>query len=465
MSLNNKGIYPRFQKGMNFNSKSSSKNNKSNKSSKFDIKKYKVLNSFLNKRVKFKKINEYNDYNTMSTVPPKKSNILYNKDDMPYIPSKEKQKGELNFIKLIKSLMNNNQHDINKSNSKQRILFNPKISNDEPYKPKGYNYYRYSREHPELINDSKRYMKIIHDLNKKEDEDTKVEKERCLSYNNFNSENKYINQFENNDNKINKISLNKTKIINNIKLNNNLESNSKKILPYSKSFSKYDYTLSDNNLINSINTINDNIKTERLNLNPNFNSVDNEDINNNKERKLFPLIKSSEVTNSLINYQKYKINKAKIFSKKDYNKSDIFNLKEDIFPHDNSKQILLKNNYAPLNKFSDKKTSINEVGWSPNNEKVHSRISISSVAFNILCPNLKNISPMKKDVDKLNNNNSYKSNLMSEFIDMSKPGDSELRKEYQDKLNYNKNIFHRKNYCSYYHDMHHEYKDLIIEPF
>jgi len=62
----------------------------------------------------------------MNTVPPKKSNILYNKDDMPYIPSKEKQKGELNFIKLIKSLMNNNQHDINKSNSKQRILFNPK---------------------------------------------------------------------------------------------------------------------------------------------------------------------------------------------------------------------------------------------------------------------------------------------------------------------------------------------------
>ena len=118
-----------------------------------------------------------------------------------------------------------------------------------------------------------------------------------------------------------------------------------------------------------------------------------------------------------------------------------------------------------LKKYSGKKTNINEVGWSPNNSKIHSRISISSVAFNILCPNLKNISPMKKDIDILNNNNVYKSNLMSEFIDMCKPGDSELRKEYKDKLNANKNIFHRINYCSSYNDMHHYIKDLIIDSF
>ena len=87
------------------------------------------------------------------------------------------------------------------------------------------------------------------------------------------------------------------------------------------------------------------------------------------------------------------------------------------------------------------------------------------MSFNILCPNLKNISPTKKDIDIINNNNSFKSNLMSEFVDMCKPGDSELRKEYQDKLNANKNIFHRKNYCSSLYDLHHEYKDLILDVF
>ena len=470
MSLNIKGIYPRFQKGMNYNSKSSSKNNKHQKSTKFDIKKYKILNSFINNRVKLSKIKEINEYNTINTIPPKQKNNLYYKNDMPYIPSKEKQKGELNFIQLIKSLMNTNQNNINKSNSKEHIFFNSKTTNDDPYKPKGYNYYRYSREHPELIIDNKKYMKIINEINKKDEKDNLLEKERCLSYNNIDVEKKYINDFDNdNDNeKNNKMSLNKTKKlnINNIKLTNNLDSNNLKILPSSKSYSKYAYTLNDKYL-NSINEINnnENLKTDRINYNSKFNSVDNENLNNDKETSQFPLINSHQKKNPLINYQQSKINKIKSFTKKDYNKSDIFHLKDDIFQNNNSKQILFKNNYAPLKNFSERKTSINEVGWSPNNSKVHSRISISSVAFNILCPNLKNISPMKKDIDLLNNNNVYKSSLMSEFVDMSKPGDTELRKEYQDKLKYNKNIFHRRNYCSYYNDMHHDYKDLIIDAF
>ena len=466
MNLNNKGIYPHFQKGMSYKSKFSSKNNKSQKSTKFDIKKYKILNNFMNKRVKFTKVKDIKEINTINTIPPKQKNNLYYKNDMPYIPSKEKQKSELNFIQLIKSLMNSNQHNINKSNSKQQIFLNSKTSNDDPYKPRGYNYYRYSREHPELINDNKKFMKIVNELNKKEEKENLTEKERCLSYNNIDVENKYINNFDNDNEKINKMSLKIKKLNSNIKLDNKFETNNLKILPYCKSYSKYAHTINDNNLLNSKNLFNnnENFQADRINLNRNFNNVGNDDINNSKLNK-FPLINSDQKENSLINCRQSKINKIKVFSKKDYNKSDIFHLKDDDFQNNQSKKILYKINYAPLKNISEKKTSFNEVGWSPNNKKVHSRISISSVAFNILCPNLKSTSPMKKDVDLLNNNNVYKSNLMSEFVDMSKPGDTELRKEFQDKLKNNQNVFHRKNYCSYYNDMHHGYKDLIIDAF
>ena len=73
-----------------------------------------------------------------------------------------------------------------------------------------------------------------------------------------------------------------------------------------------------------------------------------------------------------------------------------------------------------------KKTNINNVGWFPKELKNKSRISVSSVGFNILCPDIKNISPTKKDIDTLNKNNTYKANLMSEFVDKCKPGDTEL---------------------------------------
>ena len=467
MNLNSKGNNMRFPiKGINLNSQSSSKNNKIKKASKFDIKRYKVLNSFLNRRIRFKNISENNDYSTINTASQKSKNILYSKNDMPYIPSKEKKKGEINFIQLIKLLMNNKNNSINRSNTNQNIFIDSKISNDDPYKPKGYNFYKYSREHPELIKDSKRYLKIIQELNKKIDNIEKG-KERSLSYNYLDNDNKSLNKLENDEINDNKMSLNKIKKLNNLKLNNNIATNNLKILPISKSYSGYSYTIDDNNILSSINTSNNNeiLKTERENNKPGNNLFIHKDINNNKDINLLPLIYSSKLKNSLQEYKNNNINKFKLFNKKDYNSSDIFNLKEDNFQFKTPKDYLVKNNYMPLNNISDTKTSISEVGWSPNNSKIHSRICIPSVEFNILCPSLKNISPTKKDIDLLNKNNTYKSKIMSEFIDMCKPGDSELRKDYKDKLNSNKNYFHRINYCSSYYDMHHEYKDLIYDAF
>ena len=114
---------------------------------------------------------------------------------------------------------------------------------------------------------------------------------------------------------------------------------------------------------------------------------------------------------------------------------------------------------------NDKKTSIIKVGWIPNFQSNKSRIGCSSVAFNIISPGLKNTSPMKKDIDLLNKNNFEKPPLMSEYVDISKPGVTPTRPDYYDKLNENKNVFHKKNYCAAYNDLHHEYKDLINNLF
>ena len=72
---------------------------------------------------------------------------------------------------------------------------------------------------------------------------------------------------------------------------------------------------------------------------------------------------------------------------------------------------------------------------------------------------------MKKDIDVINRNNFDKMHLMSEYIDICKPGEINLREEFNDKLNENKNIFHKKNYCAAYSDLHHEYKDLVNDIF
>ena len=354
MSLNNNIRIS--NRGINFNSKLSSNNKKSSKFSKFNIKKYKILNNLENKKVRFGKIDHnFNpNFNTIDTTSQKSKNILFSKNDMPFIPSKERQKGELHFIQLIKSLMNTNHRinsNNNQSNSKINEFYKTKISDIDPYKPKGYNFYEYSREHPGLINDNNNYMKLLQELNKNYENEEKKEKERCLSY---------IDIKKENNNSVDKLevkkSLNKTKNIYNIKLNTNIDNNNAKVMPNSKSYSKYVYTLDNNNYFNSINCLNnnENLKTDRANLKT-HNAIDNKDINNNnKDKENFPLIKSLEIEDSLNNYQNNKINKMNFFRKKDYNKSDIFNLKEDILNLKASNQYLFKNNYMPLKKYSGK---------------------------------------------------------------------------------------------------------------
>ena len=72
---------------------------------------------------------------------------------------------------------------------------------------------------------------------------------------------------------------------------------------------------------------------------------------------------------------------------------------------------------------------------------------------------------MKKEIDILNKNNFEKPPLISDYINICKPGDTGIRKDFNDIFEENKNVFHRKNYCASYSDLHHEYKDIVNNIF
>ena len=391
--------------------------------SKLDKRHYRIINSV-------KKYNEksHKNYNSININNPVKiinishsSSISDNnineilKDQMPYIPNKERQKSESNFINLINALIN----------SKKKIINEKNIINDNqtniPYRPKGYNYYEYIRMHPFIINEDEDniYSKIVFDLQKKKETD------KCNNNSNIIQPNK--------SQKI----LNKLSKSNSIKLNIcPTEGNEPRLNPsiLSKSY-KYLNTINNNINIKYDNDISKNDKIIHKTI----------DYDNNENKNILPPI---------------------INSKKDYKQSDIFYLiNNNLSKNKSSEKYLFKENYLPPKIEIDKKTGINDIGWSPKGQKNKSRIGCSSVAFNILSPSLKNFSPMKKDIDLLNKNSFEKAPLMSEYADICKPGDTNLRQDFSDKLNENKSIFHKKNYCAAYNDLHHEYKDLINKVF
>ena len=329
------------------------------------------------------------------------------KSYLPYIPNKERQKAEDNFIDLIKAI-------VNSRNSQKNIVQNISVKNNENerYRPRGYGYFEYIREHPVIIKDldQNAYSKIIHDIDKKGDE-----------------RKEYNEQSQTLKNNRKEISLDKKNNLTEVDLFSN------KNLYYFQTQVNTHIDKPKNIGLNKSNLkikINDNNK-DKLNL-------------ENNTRNFLPVI--SEKTSK----------------QKDYHKSDIFYIvNDDLSKEKTSEKYLFKPNYSPRKLENEKKSNINEVGWSPKLDKNKSRIGCSSVAFNIINPSLKCLSPIKKEIDRLNNNNFEKPPLISDYINMCKPGDTGLRKDFSEQLGENKNIFHRKNYCASYSDLHHEYKDLV----
>ena len=432
--------------------------------SKLDKRKYRYTNESKknnkNKQNNFKTIESYSvkkgkKINFPIHKTPLKNNINDKndilKDKMSYIPDIERKKSESDFINLIKALVNSKQK---RHNTYNNIFIKGK--KDVPYKPKGYDYFEYIHQHPTIISedDDNLYSKIVNDLKKYPESDN-------YRYNNSNY--RY-------NNKIQPITLNrliKNKNVLNVSYTeeNNKKNVLKPIMQSHKYLHKLDFSNDTNNHLNidsknDFNDLEENnkvSKSERLN----YKTID---YNISPNKNLFPIInnlKELHFRDKLINNNNnYTINQ------KDYRKSDIFNLINDDFSKNkSSEKYLFKKNYMPQIIENDKKTSIIRVGWSPKSTKNKSRIGVSSVSFNILNPDVKSFSPIKKEVDLMNNNNFEKPPLMSEYVNLCKPGDSNVRKDILDGLKNNQNLYHRKNYCAAYCDLHKEYKDLINDMF
>ena len=353
-----------------------------------------------------------NIINTETFINKDKINQL--KSYLPYIPNKERLKAEDNFIDLVKSIVNSRNTDKN-------MISNISVKNkkNQRYKPRGYGYFEYIREHPILIRDLDQnvYSKIIRDIDKKIDNENDLYKENNTLANSNRKE--YTLNKKNNLTEANLLSKNQFDYFQ-TQANNN------------KSLEKHK---------------NEGIIKGNLKIKINDNNKEKDDINKINQDFL-PMISE------------------KSLKQKDYHKSDIFYLVNDsLSKGKSSEQYLFKPNYSPRKLEKSKKTNINEVGWEPKLEKNKSRIGCSSVAFNIINPDLKCLSPMKKEIDILNKNNFEKAPLISDYIDMCKPGDTGTRKEFNDIYEENKNVFHRKNYCASYYDLHHEYKDIVNNVF
>ena len=427
--------------------------------SKLDKRKYRLIgNNNLN-------TNEEDDFNTINSKSVRK--ILFNSqnhsihnddinhilnDKMPYIPEIERKKPERNFIRLINGLVNSRRNEDNKNINTNIFLKNQR---NIPYKPKGYNYFEYIREHPKIINedDGNLYSKIIDDLQKNSEVDNN---------NNYFPINLQKSLNKNNDLILSPIK----KIKNKIKLDPIL-TKSQNLL---NKLDINDYNNNNNLNLDSNNDISDSeINNERYESEKIINkTIDNNSISFMRKNNLTPIIKNI----TQINQDNDKLNNSNnnslniINNQKDYKQSDIFFLKNDkLSKQKTSEQYLFKKNYLPKIIENDEKTNLNRVGWSPKSIKNKSRIGASSVAFNILSPELKGVTPMRKEIDILNKNNFEKSPIMSEYMDLIKPGDLNLRQDFSDKLSENKNIFHKKNYCAAYGDLHHEYKDLVDNMF
>ena len=377
----------------------------------------KIYNSVQNKNI----LNELHKLNYKIKVE--------NKDQMPYIPNKERQKAESNFINLITELANirKKSSQMNKNN-----LINNNIG-DIPYKPKGYNCFEYIREHPLLISNSNdnNYLKIISRLQNKKDE-----KKVSYKNNDINRSHKSFGKLTKNPNNINNVFPKEE----NEQINNNpiiLKSyNSFKTINYNSGLSRNEVLKSDEFSSNTMDFNSNNLLLPKIN-----------------DKFYTPI----SITSNNDNDHDH--------DKKDYRQSDIFNLIDnDVSKNKSGEKYLFKKNYLPPKIQSTEKTSLIDVGWVPHGQTNKSRIGCPSVAFNILSPSLKSISPMKKEIDLMNRNNYEKAPLISDYNKV-KPGYTNLRNEYTDILNENKNAFHKKNYCAAYYDLHHEYKDLVNNVF
>ena len=168
-----------------------------------------------------------------------------------------------------------------------------------------------------------------------------------------------------------------------------------------------------------------------------------------------------------------------INSKRDYQTSDIFNIKNDVknLIKSGEKFLFKKNNSIKydINRESNSR-------WKPSENHIFSINTSSSKDYNILNPKSKNITLTKEKIviecEKMKDKNSkminsvnymnpiFKKKGLTEFIDITRNGASNNLKDYSDIYRKNPKCFFKVNEtCSTFYDTHFMYKNLCKKPF
>ena len=164
---------------------------------------------------------------------------------------------------------------------------------------------------------------------------------------------------------------------------------------------------------------------------------------------------------------------------RNYQNSDIFNLKNDSQNLSKSGETYLFRKTEPI-RYNISRESNSQWKLSENNMPTFT--NSSSKNYNIINPNSKSISLGKdkiviecqkmkdKNSKMINNinymNPTYRQKGLTEFIDITRNGASNIGRDYIKAYNDNPKIFYKNNnICTTYHDIHFQYKNLCKQPF
>ena len=155
--------------------------------------------------------------------------------------------------------------------------------------------------------------------------------------------------------------------------------------------------------------------------------------------------------------------------KRDFQNSDIFNIKNNIENINKSGEKSFFKKYDNNLKYTTSRESKSE--WKPKSLKPN-LLNYSSINYNILNPNTHNVSKtkeeIKKECEKINNieNYTHKQKSLCEFIDLSRVFAPNCNNDFIDILKKNpKACYKKNNICSEYYDIHGHYKNLCDKPF
>lgn len=164
---------------------------------------------------------------------------------------------------------------------------------------------------------------------------------------------------------------------------------------------------------------------------------------------------------------------------RDYQNSDIFNIKNDTQNISKSGETYLfkKNNALKYNISSESKSQ-----WKISDNKFPTYNNCSSKDYNILNPDSKGLTLGKEKIiiecEKLKDKNSkmfnnvnyinptFRQKRLTEFIDLTRNGASNTGKDYMKVYNKNKKCFYKNNgLCSLFYDTHFHYQNICKKPF